>query len=140
MTTCLWFDGNAEEDARFYASLFKKTKIGKIARYGEAGPGPKGKAMTVPFTLNGQAFLGLNGGPNFKFNESVSFIVNCKTQKEIDHYWAKLTRGGKEVQCGWLKDKFGLSWQVVPAQLGGMMQDKDAERSARVMKSLLQMV
>jgi predicted 3-demethylubiquinone-9 3-methyltransferase (glyoxalase superfamily) len=140
LTTCLWFDGNAEEAARFYASIFKGTKIGKVTRYGKAGPGPLGKAMTVPFRLNGQDFLGLNGGPHFKFNEAVSFIVNCKTQKEIDYYWKKLSKDGKEVQCGWLKDKFGLSWQVVPEDMGKMMQDKDPKRSARVMEALLQMV
>ena len=136
----LWFDHQAEEAARFYASIFKNSKIGTMTHYGEAGPGPKGSVMTVPFELDGQKFTALNGGPHFKFTEAISFVVNCETQEEVDHFWAKLSEGGQEVQCGWLKDKFGLSWQIVPTVLIKMLQDKDPERSQRVMKAMLQMI
>ena len=140
MTICLWFDGQAEEAARFYTAIFKGSKIQSVARYGEAGPGPKGSVMTVKFRLGAQEFLGLNGGPQFKFNESVSLVVPCKTQKEIDRYWAKLTKGGKEVQCGWLKDRFGLSWQIVPEFMGELVSGKDPEAADRVMQAVLKMV
>ncbi|HEY8133300.1 MAG TPA: VOC family protein, partial [Thermoanaerobaculia bacterium] len=109
ITPFLWFDNNAEEAAKFYTAIFKNSKVGKVARYGDAGPGPKGTVMTVEFELDGQKFVALNGGPQFKFTEAVSFVVNCKTQKEVDEYWEKLSEGGKKVECGWLKDKFGLS-------------------------------
>jgi predicted 3-demethylubiquinone-9 3-methyltransferase (glyoxalase superfamily) len=140
MTTCLWFDGNAEEAARFYISLFKGSKMGSVVRCGDSGPGPKESVMTVAFRVNGQEFLGLNGGSQFKFNESVSFMVNCGTQKEIDRLWKKLSRGGKEIQCGWVKDKFGLVWQIIPAVLGKMVRDRDPQKSDRVMKALMPMV
>src|ERR1700687_1414937 len=135
----LWFDHQAEEAARFYTSIFKNSKIEKIIRYGEAGPGPAGSVMTVAFELDGQKFTGLNGGPHFKFTEAISFVVNCETQAEVDEYWEKLSEGGKEVQCGWLKDKFGLSWQIVPIRLIELLEDKDAARSQRVMKAMMQM-
>jgi predicted 3-demethylubiquinone-9 3-methyltransferase (glyoxalase superfamily) len=140
---CLWFDDNAEEAAKFYASVFKNSKIGKISRYGKEGyeihGKPAGTVLTVEFELNGQTFTALNGGPVFKFNEAVSFQVYCSSQKEIDYYWEKLSEGGAEGQCGWLKDRYGLSWQVVPTVLGKMLQDKNAGKSGRVMKALLQM-
>ena len=143
ITPCLWFDSNAEEAAKFYTSVFKNSKIGKISRYGKEGHEihgkPAGTVLTVEFELNGQTFTALNGGPVFKFNEAVSFQVYCSSQKEIDYYWEKLSEGGAEGQCGWLKDKYGLSWQVVPTALGKMLQDKNAEKSERVMKALLQM-
>jgi predicted 3-demethylubiquinone-9 3-methyltransferase (glyoxalase superfamily) len=133
----LWFDHQAEEAARFYTSVFKNSKIEKIIRYGEAGPGPKGSVMTVAFELDGQKFAGLNGGPHFKFTEAISFVVNCETQAEVDEYWEKLSAGGQEVQCGW--DKFGLSWQIVSIRLIELLEDKDAEKSQRVMKAMMQM-
>jgi predicted 3-demethylubiquinone-9 3-methyltransferase (glyoxalase superfamily) len=140
---CLWFDNQAEAAANFYASIFKNSKIGSIARYGEEGAKvsgrPKGSVMTVTFQLDGQEFMALNGGPIFKFTEAISFVVNCKTQEEVDELWEKLSDGGEEGPCGWLKDKFGLSWQIVPTVLGEMMSDKDAKKSERVMKALLQM-
>jgi|SRR5919204_2483473 predicted 3-demethylubiquinone-9 3-methyltransferase (glyoxalase superfamily) len=140
ITPFLWFNNNAEEAARFYTSIFKNSKILEIARYGDAGPGPKGSVMIVRFQLAGQEFTALNGGPQFKFNEACSFVVNCDTQQEIDEYWSKLTAGGgAESQCGWLKDKFGLSWQVVPAELGKLLSDKDPEKTNRVMQAVLQM-
>src|SRR5437773_11712757 len=140
----LWFDHQAEEAVKFYTSIFKNSRIGKIARYGEeaekiAGR-PKGSVMTVEFQLEGQEFVALNGGPHFKFTEAISFVVNCQTQEEVDYYWEKLSEGGKEVQCGWLKDKFGLSWQIVPTVLGELLSDKDALKSQRVMEAMLQMV
>ena len=140
ITPFLWFDANAEEAVRFYTSIFKNSKIGEIARYGDAGPGPKGSVMVVYFELEGQEFMALNGGPVFKFTEAISFVVNCKNQEEVDYYWEKLSEGGQEVECGWLKDKFGLSWQVVPTILGELMKDKDPARRERVMKAMLQMV
>jgi predicted 3-demethylubiquinone-9 3-methyltransferase (glyoxalase superfamily) len=143
ITPCLWFDNNAEEAAKFYISVFKNSKIGKISRYGKEGyeihGKPAGTVLTVEFELNGQTFTALNGGPVFKFNEAVSFQVYCSSQKEIDYYWEKLSEGGAQGQCGWLKDRYGLSWQVVPTALGKMLQDKNAEKSERVMKALLQM-
>jgi predicted 3-demethylubiquinone-9 3-methyltransferase (glyoxalase superfamily) len=135
----LWFDTQAEEAANFYVSIFKNSKIVKVARYGEAGPGPKGSVMTVVFQLDGQEFMALNGGPHFKFTEAISFIVDCKTQEEVDDYWEKLTEGGQEVQCGWLKDKYGLSWQVTPTALGEMLSDPDRQKSKRVMEAMLKM-
>ncbi len=141
ITPFLWFDHQAEEAAKFYTSVFKNSKITGIARYGEAGPGPKGSAMTVAFQLEGQEFVALNGGPVFKFTEAVSFVINCQTQEEVDYYWEKLSQGGDEKaqQCGWLKDQYGLSWQVVPTVLVELLQDKDAEKSKRVMQAMLQM-
>ena len=140
ITPFLWFDNQAEEAAKFYTSIFKNSKIGKIARYGDAGPGPKGSVMIVEFQLEGQEFVALNGGPLFKFTEAISFVVNCKTQAEVDKFWKKLSAGGKEVQCGWLKDKYGLSWQIVPTVLGELLSDKDAAKSQRVMQAMLKMV
>src|SRR5881409_3628486 len=139
ITPFLWFDTQAEEAARFYVSIFKNSKILNVARYGEAGPGPKGSVMTVLFQLDGQEFIALNGGPQFKFTEAISLVVNCETQKEVDEFWSKLAAGGQESQCGWLKDKFGLSWQVVPTVLIDMLHDEDSEKSERVTKAMLQM-
>jgi len=136
----LWFDGNAEEAADFYVSLFKGSKILNIARYGEAGPGPAGAVMVVNFQIEGQDFIALNGGPLFKFTEAISFVINCQTQEEVDHYWNRLTAGGgQESQCGWLKDKYGLSWQVTPTILGELLADKDQKKAQRVMQAMLQM-
>lgn len=143
ITPCLWFDDQAEEAVKFYTSFFKNSKIGKVARYGESGAKvsgrPKGTVMTVTFELDGQEFMALNGGPIFKFTEAISLAVNCKTQEEIDELWEKLSAGGEKGVCGWLKDKYGLSWQIVPTVLDEMMQDKDAEKTERVMKALLDM-
>ena len=144
ITPFLWFDDQAEEAAKFYTSIFKNSKVGKITRYGEsaekAARRPAGSVMTVEFELEGQKFTALNGGPVFKFNESISFVVNCDTQEEVDYFWEKLSAdGGQESQCGWLKDKFGVSWQIVPTVLIEMLQDKDSEKSERVMKAMLQM-
>lgn len=139
ITPFLWFDDNAEEAMNFYASIFKNSRIGRIARYGEAGPGPKGTVMTATFELEGQKFVALNGGPRFKFTEAISFVVNCETQKEVDELWEKLSVGGTKGRCGWLKDKFGLSWQIVPSAMEKMFSDADPARSERVMKAMLQM-
>jgi predicted 3-demethylubiquinone-9 3-methyltransferase (glyoxalase superfamily) len=140
ITPFLWFDNQAEEAVNFYTSVFKNSKMGNIARYGDAGPGPKGSVMTASFQLEGQEFIALNGGPHFKFTEAVSFVVNCETQEEIDYYWNKLiSGGGQESQCGWLKDKFGLSWQIVPTMISKLLSDKDAKRSQRVMQALMPM-
>lgn len=139
ITPFLWFDTQAEEAAKFYTSIFKNSKIGKVARYGEAGPGPAGTVMTVEFELDGQPFIALNGGPHFKFTEAISFTIDCKTQAEVDEYWNRLSAGGEAGPCGWLKDKFGLSWQVVPAVLAKMLGDKDRAKANRVMKAMLQM-
>ena len=142
---CLWFDDKAEEAAKFYASIFKNSKIGNVSRYGKEGYEFHGKedgtVMTVDFEIEGQQFVALNGGPIFKFNEAISFQVHCETQKEVDYYWEKLSEGGDEKaqQCGWLKDKYGVSWQIVPVVLTKMLQDKDSKKSQRVMKALLQM-
>ncbi len=137
--TFLWFDEQAEEAARFYTSIFKNSRITTVARYGDAGPGPKGSAMTVAFELEGQEFLALNGGPQFKFTEAISLLVTCDSQQEIDELWGKLTAGGEEGQCGWLKDRYGLSWQIVPSALPHLLQDPDPAKSARVMQAMLQM-
>jgi len=139
ITPFLWFDHQAEEAAQFYTSIFKNSKVKGVSRYGEGTPGPAGSVMTVAFELDGQEFTALNGGPQIKFTEAVSFVVNCETQKEVDEYWEKLSKGGQEVQCGWLKDKFGLSWQIVPRVLFDMILDKDNRKSARVMKAVMQM-
>ncbi|HEV8720250.1 MAG TPA: VOC family protein [Candidatus Binatia bacterium] len=143
ITPFLWFDEKAEEAASFYTSIFKNSQIVSIARYGDAGAEvsgrPKGTVMTVAFQLDGQEFVALNGGPLFKFTEAISFVVNCQTQDEVDEYWKKLSDGGQEVQCGWLKDKYGLSWQVVPTILGEMLSDPDPKKAERVMKAMLQM-
>jgi predicted 3-demethylubiquinone-9 3-methyltransferase (glyoxalase superfamily) len=139
ITPFLWFDGKAEEAMNFYVSIFKNAKIVGVTRYGEAGPGPKGTVMTAKFELNGQEFVALNGGPQFTFTEAISFVVNCATQQEVDEFWEKLSEGGEKSRCGWLKDKYGLSWQVVPTVLVEMIQDKDAEKSKRVMQAMLQM-
>jgi len=138
ITPFLWFDNNAEEAANFYVSIFKNSKVLNISRYGDAGPGPKGTVLTVAFELDGQKFIALNGGPQFKFTEAVSFVVNCETQEEIDYFWEKLSAGGEKSQCGWLKDKYGLSWQVVPTILGELMSSNE-ERSNRVMHEILKM-
>jgi len=145
ITPCLWFDDQAEEAAKFYTAIFRNSKIGTIARYGEAGREvhgrPAGSVMTVAFELDGQAFTALNGGPLFKFTEAISFQVNCETQEEVDYYWEKLSDGGDEKaqQCGWLKDKYGASWQVVPTLLPELIKDPDPQKSGRVMEALLQM-
>lgn len=139
ITPFLWFDNKAEEAANFYVSIFKSSKILNVARYGDAGPGPKGTVMTAQFELDGQNFIALNGGPTFKFTEAISFVVSCESQEEIDYFWEKLSAGGEESQCGWLKDKFGLSWQIVPTILGELMGDKDPQKSKRVMEAMLQM-
>jgi predicted 3-demethylubiquinone-9 3-methyltransferase (glyoxalase superfamily) len=143
ITPCLWFDTQAEDAAKFYASVFKDTKIGKTSRFGKEGFEVHGKkagtVMTVEFEIGGQKFVALNGGPHFKFNEAVSFQIHCDTQQEIDYFWKKLTEGGEESHCGWLKDKFGLSWQVVPRALPQMLMDENSERAQRVMRSMLQM-
>ena len=139
ITPFLWFDHQAEEAMYFYTSIFKNSKIGNVTRYGEAGPGPKGSVMTASFELEGQPFTALNGGPHFKFTEAISFYVNCETQEEVDELWDKLTEGGEEVQCGWLKDKFGLSWQIVPTVLGKLLNDPDPEKAKSVTQAMLQM-
>lgn len=139
ITPFLWFDNQAEEAVNFYTSIFKDSKIGKVTRYGEAGPAPKGTVMTVTFQLYGQEFIALNGGPHFTFSPAISFVVNCETQQEINELWEKLSEGGKKEQCGWLKDKYGLSWQIVPSVLGELFSDKDPKKSNRVMEALLKM-
>jgi predicted 3-demethylubiquinone-9 3-methyltransferase (glyoxalase superfamily) len=139
ITPFLWFNDKAEEAMKFYVSIFKNSKTISLSRYGDAGPGPKGSVMVAKFQLDGQDFIALNGGPTFTFSPAISFVVNCKTQEEVDEYWEKLSAGGATNQCGWLTDKFGLSWQIVPTALGEMMADKDPERSNRVMKAMLQM-
>lgn len=143
ITPHLWFDSQAEEAAKYYVSIFRNSRVVNVARYGEAGAAasgrPKGSAMTVTFELEGQEFVALNGGPHFKFTEAISFLVNCKTQTEVDELWERLSEGGEEGPCGWLKDRYGLSWQIVPTALGEMLQDKDPEKAERVMKAMLQM-
>ena len=139
ITPFLWFDNQAEEAMNFYTSIFKNSKIGKVSRYPEGGPGAAGQVMTATFELNGQEFIVLNGGPQFHFTEAISFLVNCETQEEVDDFWEKLSEGGQKSQCGWLKDKYGLSWQIVPNALGEMMADKDAEKAKRVMMAMMQM-
>jgi predicted 3-demethylubiquinone-9 3-methyltransferase (glyoxalase superfamily) len=144
ITPFLWFDDQAEDAVKFYTTVFENSKVGRILRYGEeaakASGRPTGSVLTIEFEIEGQKFVALNGGPQFRFNESVSFVVNCETQKEVDYFWEKLTAdGGEESQCGWLKDKFGLSWQVTPTVLIDMLHDKDSEKAERVMKAMLQM-
>jgi predicted 3-demethylubiquinone-9 3-methyltransferase (glyoxalase superfamily) len=138
-TTCLWFDGQAEEAANYYASVFEDSKIGNIGRYTEAGPGEPGSVLAVEFELNGQKFVGLNGGPEFKFNEAISFQIHCKDQDEVDYYWNKLTEEGEESVCGWLKDKYGVSWQVIPDGLIEMISDPDPEKAKRATEAMLSM-
>lgn len=141
ISPCLWFDGNAEEAANFYVSIFPNSTIDKIMRSGDAGPGPKGSALLVAFTLDGQSFQALNGGPQYKFTEAISLSVDCKDQAEVDKFWNALVRdGGKPVQCGWLKDKYGLSWQIVPRRLVELLNDSDAAKSARTMQAMMKMV
>jgi predicted 3-demethylubiquinone-9 3-methyltransferase (glyoxalase superfamily) len=139
ITTFLWFDNNAEEAAKFYTSVFKNSKIVNTTYYGDAVPGPKGRVMTVDFELDGQKFTGLNGGPNFKFTEAISLMVGCDTQEEIDYFWEKLAEGGQHVECGWLKDKYGLSWQIVPSNLGKLLEGADQQKVDRVMQQVMQM-
>jgi predicted 3-demethylubiquinone-9 3-methyltransferase (glyoxalase superfamily) len=139
ITPFLWFNGQAEEAMNFYTSIFRNSKIGSIARCGDAGPGPKGSVMTATFQLDGQEFMALNGGPLFSFSPAISFFVNCETQEEVDELWEKLSAGGEKSRCGWLKDKFGVSWQIIPTALGKLMNDKDPEKSRRVMQAMLQM-
>jgi predicted 3-demethylubiquinone-9 3-methyltransferase (glyoxalase superfamily) len=139
ITSFLWFDDKAEEAAKFYTSIFKNSRIGNLTRYGDAGPGNKGTVMSITFTLDGQEFMALNGGPIFTFSPAISFFVNCETQKEVDELWEALSAGGEPQQCGWLKDKYGLSWQIVPNALGELLSDKDAEKARRVMNAMLQM-
>jgi predicted 3-demethylubiquinone-9 3-methyltransferase (glyoxalase superfamily) len=139
ITTFLWFDQNAEEAANFYVSIFKNSKVLNIVRNGDAGPGPKGSVLTVAFQLDGQEFAALNGGPQFKFTEAISQVVHCQTQEEVDYFWEKLSEGGQQVECGWLKDKFGLSWQITPDVLLELLQDSDSQKSQRVMKAMMQM-
>ncbi|MFF8946124.1 VOC family protein [Streptomyces sp. NPDC014864] len=139
-TTCLWFDGEAEEAAHYYVSIFKDSRIGRIGRYTEAGPGPAGTVIAVDFTANGQKFVALNGGPQFTFSEAISFQIHCENQEEVDHYWNKLTEnGGEPGPCGWLKDRFGVSWQVVPDGLIDMIGDPDQEKAARTTRAMLAM-
>jgi predicted 3-demethylubiquinone-9 3-methyltransferase (glyoxalase superfamily) len=139
ITPMLWFDNNAEEAVDFYASIFPQTKIGKVLRYSEAGPGPTGSVMTIAFELNGQEFVALNGGPVYKFTPAVSFVVHCETQDEIDMYWEKLSAGGTPNVCGWLQDKFGLSWQIVPNTLLRMIEDSDKQKANRAIQAMLKM-
>ena len=139
ITPFLWFDDQAEQAMNFYCSIFKNSKIGNITRYGEAGPGAQGEVMSATFQLEGQEFMALNGGPLFAFTEAISFYVNCETQEKVDELWEKLTEGGEEVQCGWLKDKYGLSWQIVPAGLIELLYSQEAEKSRRAMNAMLQM-
>jgi predicted 3-demethylubiquinone-9 3-methyltransferase (glyoxalase superfamily) len=139
ITPFLWFDGKAEEAMNFYISVFKNSKIVRVTRCGEAGPGPKGTVMSATFQLDGQDFFALNGGPQFTFTPAISFFVNCETQQEVDELWEKLSEGGEKGRCGWLKDKYGLSWQIIPFILGKMLQDKDTEKAKRVMQAMLQM-
>jgi predicted 3-demethylubiquinone-9 3-methyltransferase (glyoxalase superfamily) len=139
ITPFLWFNDQAEEAMNFYTAIFKNSKISSVSRYGEGGPGPQGSVMTATFELDGQEFMALNGGPLFTFTEAISFFVNCESQAEVDELWEKLTEGGEESQCGWLKDKYGLSWQIVPSVLGELLNDPDAEKAGRVMNAMLQM-
>ena len=139
ITPFLWFDNNAEEAIHFYTSIFKNSKIGNVTRYGDAGPGPKGSVMSATFELEGQPFMALNGGPHFQFTEAISLFVSVDTQQEVDELWDKLSAGGRKSQCGWLKDKFGLSWQIIPKALGELLGDKDPRKSQSVMKAMLQM-
>jgi predicted 3-demethylubiquinone-9 3-methyltransferase (glyoxalase superfamily) len=139
ITPFLWFDDQAEEAMNFYVSIFKNSKVGRVTRYGEAGPGPKGSVMSATFQLEGQEFMALNGGPHFSFTPAISFFVNCETQEEVDELWKKLSAGGKTERCGWLKDKYGLSWQIIPSALGRLMGDNNAAKAQSVMKAMLEM-
>ena len=139
ITPFLWFDDQAEEAMNYYVSIFKNSKIVSVNRYGDAGPGQKGKVMTATFQLNGQEFMALNGGPEFRFTEAISFFVNCETQQEVDELWEKLSEGGEKGPCGWLKDKYGVSWQIIPSALGQMLGDPDPQKSQNVMQAMLQM-
>jgi predicted 3-demethylubiquinone-9 3-methyltransferase (glyoxalase superfamily) len=139
ITPFLWFNDEAEEAANFYVSVFRNSKVKAVTRYGDAGPGPKGSVMTVSLELDGQEFTALNGGPQFAFTEAVSFVVHCDTQQDVDEYWDKLTQGGRAVQCGWLKDKYGLSWQIVPKALPRLLQQTDPKKAQRVVQALMQM-
>jgi len=139
ITPFLWFDSNAEEAINFYTSIFKDSKVISISRYGDAGPGPKGTVMAATFQLEGQQFMALNGGPHFRFTPAISLFVSCETQEEVDELWKKLSDGGEEQRCGWLQDKFGLSWQIIPSALGHMLNDKNPVRSQRVMEAMLKM-
>lgn len=139
LTTCLWFDGQAEEAANYYIAIFKDSKLGRVGRYTEAGPGPVGTVMAVEFELNGQKFVALNGGPQFTFTEAISFQIHCNDQDEVDYYWSKLSEGGEEVACGWLKDKYGLSWQVIPTELIDMISDPDPGKAKRTTEAMLAM-
>jgi predicted 3-demethylubiquinone-9 3-methyltransferase (glyoxalase superfamily) len=139
ITPFLWFNDQAEEAVNFYTSIFKNSRVGSITRYGEAGPGQKGKVMSATFQLAGQEFMALNGGPEFTFSPAISFFVTCKTQEEVDEFWEKLSEGGEKQKCGWLKDKYGVSWQIVPTALGELLNDKDVQKSQRVMQAMLQM-
>lgn len=139
ITPFLWFNDQAEEAVNFYVSIFKNSKIVNVTRFGEAGPGPKGAVMSATFQLEGQQFIALNGGPMFTFTPAISLFVNCESQQEVDLLWEKLSEGGKKERCGWLKDKYGLSWQIIPTALGEMMNDKDPEKSKRVMQAMMQM-
>lgn len=139
ITPFLWFDDKAEEAMNFYVSIFKHSKVGRVSRYGDAGPGPKGSVMSATFELDGQEFFALNGGPVFQFTPAISFFVNCETQAEVDEFWEKLSAGGETNRCGWLRDKYGVSWQIVPSILGKLLQDPDAAKSTRVMKAMMQM-
>ena len=139
ITPFLWFDHQAEEAANFYVSVFRGSRILNVARYGDAGPGPKGSVMTIEFELAGQRFVALNGGPQFTFSPAISFVVNCETQEEVDALWEKLSAGGEEQRCGWLEDRYGVSWQIVPTILPRLLTDKDPEKAQRVMKAMLAM-
>ena len=139
ITPFLWFDNNADEAANFYVSIFKNSKVLSVSRYGDASPGPKGTVMVAEFQIDGQEFVALNGGPRFKFTEAISFVVNCETQEEVEYFWERLSEGGEKSRCGWLKDKFGLWWQVVPTVLGKLMSDSEPEKVKRVTNAMLQM-
>jgi len=136
----LWFDNEAEDAANYYVSVFKNSKIGTVSRYGEDAPGPAGQVMVVTFELEGQQFMALNGGPYYKISPGISFVVDCETQDEVDHFWEKLSAGGEKLQCGWLTDKFGVTWQIVPSILGQLMGDPDPEKSGRVMAAMMKMI
>jgi predicted 3-demethylubiquinone-9 3-methyltransferase (glyoxalase superfamily) len=139
ITPFLWFDGKAEEAMNFYVSIFKNSKVGRVTRYGDTGPGPKGSVMSATFQIEGQEFFALNGGPQFQFTPAISFFVNCETQQEVDELWEKLSAGGEKNRCGWLRDKYGVSWQIIPTALGEMLGDKNRAKANRVMKAMLQM-
>lgn len=139
ITPCLWFDTQGEEAATYYTSIFPDSRINQVARYGKAGPGPEGSVITVSFQLDGQGFVALNGGPQFTFTEAISFQVSCGTQDEVDGYWSRLSEGGQEGACGWLKDRYGVSWQIIPTRLGELLGDPDPDRSERAMRAMLQM-